>query len=157
MIEKDRLCERAGDGISQFRRALRVNAPGNDGKLVVLKTPEHRTRRQSSLETFRDAHEHGIAADATQRIVEIAKAVDVDQRENQDIVAAAFNHRFQQHHGPVGQFGEAIPGRQPAHCLDMTCERAASRRVARSATNAQSVRMTSAVPIIAHSQFIVRK
>ncbi len=77
---------------------------------VVLEAAEQRTRRQRRFEPFGDAAQHGVAAGAAERIVDVVKAVDVDQCKG-DEARAARRDRFVQtleHHAPVRQPGQRI-------------------------------------------------
>ena len=87
-----------------------VLAADDDGEFVLLEAPQQRARRQSGLQMFGDIHQHGVAAGSPQRIVDLVKAVEIDQREGDDAGTTLRQGVVETlHHGAmIGQSGQGV-------------------------------------------------
>ena len=124
---------RLGKGRTQ-RRGQRLGeagiaAAGDDGELVVLEAAEQRCLRQRGLEPLRNGAHRLVAARTPHRIVDLAEAVGVDQREG-DMAARApapLDQRTLEalnDDALIGQPGQDVFAGQLAHGFDAARERA---------------------------------
>jgi len=106
-----------------------IVAARNDGEFVVLEAAKKRRGRQQFFEPHGDGAHHFIATNAAHGVVDLAKAVRIDQREG-DVAARApalLGERALEafdHDALVGQSGQQVFARQLAHGSDAARERA---------------------------------
>ena len=128
-VDEDRTQQRTAQRFGEHRRGAPVVAADDDGELVVLEAAEQRARRQSGVQPFGDIQQHGVAAGPSQRVVDLAKAVEIDQREDHDAGAAPGQRIVEalEHHAVIGQAGQFVLTRQLAHRLGAAFERTQQR------------------------------
>ena len=106
LIEVNRRGERPQQPLAESVHKLRVIVSDDDCKSVVVETAQYRPGRQRRFEPFGDIAKHRVAAGAPQCVVEVAKTVDVDQRQGNEARAAGRQRR-------VEAFEDNAPVRQP--------------------------------------------
>jgi hypothetical protein len=84
-----------------------IVARRDDREFVLLESAQGRVSRQAGLEMLRDAAKERIPAGAPERIIDLAKAVEIDQRQHDDAVAPVRQHLAEpfKQHPLVGQPG----------------------------------------------------
>ena len=103
-----------------------ILARHDDGEFVVLETSELRSGRQIGLQPLGNGLHQRVAAAASLRIVDLAKAVEIDQRQNHNAGPALFQRvmEFLEHDPVIGQSGQRILAREPADGAKIDGERA---------------------------------
>ncbi len=121
--------ERLGKARAQRRgenaRRIGIVAACDRGKLVVLEAAEHRALGQGGPQTLGNGAQHGIASLAPHCVVDLAKAVEIEQHEGYFPGAAARHDAIErlQHHALVGKPGQRIFADELAHGFDARRQR----------------------------------
>ncbi len=113
-------------GAYRFGQRLRRprTAFHDDGELVFLEAAQQHARRQAGPQMFGDGDQHGVAAAAAERIVDLTKGVEIDQREHHG--AAFVGQRLVEpleHGAVIGEPGQGVLVGEPPHGLGGERER----------------------------------
>ena len=88
------------------------------------KPAQQRARRQAGAQMLGDGDQHGVAAAAAERVVDLAKGVEIDQREHHG--AAFVGQRLVEpleHGAVIGEAGQGVLVGEPPHGLGRKRER----------------------------------
>jgi len=125
-VHENRSQQRGAQRINQQIFHARIVARHDHGEFVFFESAQDCVRRQAGFEMLRDAAKERVPAGAPERIIDLAKAVEIDQRQHDDAVATArqdLAEPFKQH-PLVGQSGQGILGRELVHIFGAAIERA---------------------------------
>ena len=83
-VDEERPHERGAYRLDQHGGGAAIFTAHDDGEFVFFEASEHRPRQQAGLKMLGDFHQHGVAAGPAERVVDLAKAVEIDQRQQHD-------------------------------------------------------------------------
>ena len=83
-VDEDRPLQRGTQRVGQGSHGTFVVATDDDREYVLLEAPQQRIARQSGLQMFGYIFDHRVATGPPQCIVDLVKAVEVDQSEGDD-------------------------------------------------------------------------
>ena len=105
---------------------MAVFAAHDDGEFVVVEAAELGASRQAGVKTFGNAFQQRIAAGAAMSVIDLAKPLDIDQRQNDDAGAVSRQRPVEafQHHPMIGQPGQRVLAGKLADGLEARREQA---------------------------------
>ena len=132
-VDEDRALQRSTKCIDQRSRGGLFSLLMMTANSSSSKRPSIASAGQSGLQMFGDIHDHGIAAGSPQRIVDLVKAVEIDQRESDDAGTAPRQRVAEtlDHGAMIGQSGQRVLAKQIARRFGASIER--TQKVARCA------------------------